>query len=78
MTRRNPLRPPARVLAARWALVLGLAAVLGASVLAALGVLPLPGHAYVPAAHPCKVIGYAVSDHAVLCADGTSRQGSAL
>jgi hypothetical protein len=71
-TIRRP-RPRARVLVARWLLVLSLAAVLAASVAAALGAIPLPGAASAPAAHPCVVVGHAITDHAVLCADGTSR-----
>jgi hypothetical protein len=74
MTARNPRRPRARVLVARWSLVLSLAAVLGGSVLAALGVIPTHGTP-TPATSPCVVVGYAMTDHAVLCADGSSRFG---
>lgn len=74
MTRRNPRRPAGRVIAARWALVLSGAAVLGASLLIGLGVVPTHA-APTPAASPCVVVGYATTDHAVLCADGTSRFG---
>lgn len=73
MTRRNPRRPPARVLAARWTLVLASLAVIVTAVLAALGVVAVPGSHAAPAAHPCHVIGQALSGHGVLCQDGVTR-----
>lgn len=72
MTRRNPRRPAGAVLAARWALVLGYAAVAGTIAALLLGLIPASA-APAPAASPCVVVAYAMTDHAVLCADGSSR-----
>lgn len=72
MTRRNPRRPAARILAARWALVASGAAVLAAAALIGTGAVRLPAPVEAPAAHPCHVIAYATTDHAVICSDGRS------
>lgn len=71
MTARNPRRPAGAIIAARWAVVVSSAVVAATVAAALLGAFPSAPAA--PAAHPCIVVGYATTDHAVLCADGSSR-----
>lgn len=70
---RSSRRPPFRVLAARWAIVLTGAAVLGTVVFFLGMAAAAPVH---PAYRPlgvCVVVAHAVNGGGVLCADGTVR-----
>lgn len=69
------IRPSVPVLAARWALVLGyaaLAVVIALLLLGAIGPRPVPAPTYRPLG-VCVVVAHAVNGGGVLCADGTVR-----
>lgn len=66
-------RPPFRVLAARWAVVLSGAAVLAVVVFLLGMAAATPVHPAYRDLGPCVVVAHAVNGGGVLCADGTVR-----